>query len=81
MAIKTSSTDDKIAESIMSLVELRKKEAEQETVEAPEGKLKYLSMYINLDRMLKTLPESTVEELNFQFICQIREIMQSYGCV
>ena len=36
-----------------------------------------MSMYYNLDRMLKKLPEEDVEDLNFQFIALTREKLKA----
>lgn len=69
-----STSDDRIADSLQSLVELRKA-----TITNVSGggqmqqDLKFYSMFLNLDRMLQKLSEDDVEDLNFDFISLIRE--------
>ena len=42
--------------------------SEKAISQPPPSDLKFISMYANLDRMLKKLPESAVEDLNLEFI-------------
>ncbi|CAL8134943.1 unnamed protein product [Orchesella dallaii] len=69
------SPDDRLADSIQCLVEMKRNPLDSlvEPAQNPEVKLKYYSMYLNIDRMLQKLPEDHVEEINFQFISLIRE--------
>lgn len=56
-------TTENILGGLNDLVKLRKEECAQVATD----RLKYHSMYANLDRLLSKLPESTVESLSFQF--------------
>jgi len=46
--------------------------------ESKTDELKYQSMYSNLDRMWKKLPESIVEDLNMEIISLTRRALREY---
>jgi len=58
--------EQELLSGLNDLVKLRKDSTRPEP-NMSEG-LKYYSMYSNLDRMLKKLPEPVVEDLNMEFI-------------
>lgn len=62
----------RLAAGIEDLVQLRKERLSNPT----QNQLEYQSMYINLDRMLKQLPNSVVEGLNMQFVKLTYEAIQ-----
>lgn len=70
--------DDRIASSLESLVDMRKKTALSSTTE-PQNNLKHYSMFLNLDRMLQKLPEHVVEGLNVEFIQLTHREMKTYA--
>lgn len=73
--IEERSADHRLADSVQALVELRKNAPSNG--DDPPNKLKYYSMYLNLDRMLCKLPEADVEELNVEFIRMIYDKLKS----
>ncbi|CAL8094456.1 unnamed protein product [Orchesella dallaii] len=54
---------EKLASGITDLINLRK-----ESQQTRNEKLEFHSMFVNLDRMLKTLPADVVEDLNMEFV-------------
>ena len=56
----------KLANSLADFVTLRKEQ--MVATSAPPEKLQYLSMYANLDKMWRKLPEHVVEEINMNTI-------------
>lgn len=63
MAKKEDTEPAKLFNAMTTLIDLRKAQLE----EASKSKLKYESIYNNLDRILSQLPEPVVEDLNMQF--------------
>jgi hypothetical protein len=56
---------------------MRKEDSQSKQSENQE-ELKYKSMYVNLDRMLRKLPEAVVEDLNIEFINTTHKVLKNY---
>ena len=68
---------DDILTSINELVKLRKSEMSNPV----EPSLTYQSMYLNLDRMLKKLPEEIVEDLNVKFVNLTHDALKKFETI
>ena len=62
---------EKISQALTDLVTLRKEIHNTKETEVPAPELQYYTMYANMDRMYKKLPENVVEKLNLKFVSMI----------
>jgi hypothetical protein len=69
----------KLISTVEKLVQLKTAELETPTPAESHLKLKYMSIYNNLDRMLCKLPEPVVEDLNMRIMSLVYEEIRKLG--